>query len=153
MVTAMRPDLMEDHSQLFPMPAPRKVASLFFEEQPKHTLKTMAGMVIRKRVHVPGTVYDKVALREAMESFRGLFFPIQLRSRSWEEVQSTIRYLVHAEGIRDFFIDPMTALVATADDERRALDAIMCELAGLAEELDITIHLVDRKSTRLNSSH
>src|SRR3546814_5221745 len=53
MVTAMRPDLMEDHSQLFPMPAPRKVASLFFEEQPKHTLKTMAGMVIRKRVHVP----------------------------------------------------------------------------------------------------
>src|SRR3546814_943217 len=49
MVTAMRPDLMEDHSQLFPMPAPRKVASLFFEEQPKHTLKTMAGMVIRKR--------------------------------------------------------------------------------------------------------
>src|SRR3546814_2249218 len=72
MVTAMRPDLMEDHSQLFPMPAPRKVASLFFEEQPKHTLKTMAGMVIRKRVHVPGTVYDKVALREAMESFRGL---------------------------------------------------------------------------------
>src|SRR3546814_4580835 len=45
MVTAMRPDLMEDHSQLFPMPAPRKVASLFFEEQPQHTLKTMAGMV------------------------------------------------------------------------------------------------------------
>src|SRR3546814_19463003 len=96
MVTAMRPDLMEDHSQLFPMPAPRKVASLFFEEQPKHTLKTMAGMVIRKRVHVPGTVYDKVALREAMESFRGLFFPIQLRSRRWEVVQSSIRYLDHA---------------------------------------------------------
>src|SRR3546814_5364703 len=96
---------------------------------------------------------DLGALREAMESFRCLFFPIQLRSLSWEEVQSTIRYLVHAEDIRYFFIDPMTALVATADDERRALDAIMCELAGLAEELDITIHLVSHLSTTEGKSH
>jgi len=156
MVTAMRPDLIEDHTDLFGRDdwrAPRKVASLFFEEQPKHTLRTMGGMVIRKRVHVPGTVYDKAELRAAMESFRGLFFPIKLRSRSWDEVQSTIRYLHHAEGIRDFFIDPMTALVATAEDERRALDGIMCELAGLAEELDVTIHLVSHLSTPDGKSH
>lgn len=153
MVTAMRPDLMEDHSVLGLTPEPRKVASLFFEEAPKHTLKTMGGMVIRKRVHVPGTEYDRDAHRAAMESFRGLFFPIRLRSRSWDEVQSTIRYLNHAEGVRDFFIDPMTALVATAEDERRALDAIMAELAGLAEELDVTVHLVSHLSTPDGKSH
>jgi twinkle protein len=153
MVHAMRPDLGEDHAVLGLTSEPRKVASLFFEEQPKHTLKTLGGMAIRKRVHVPGTEYDRAAHREAMESFKGLYFPLALRSRDFEEVKSNIRYLVHAEGVRDFFIDPMTALVATVEDERRALDAMMCELAGLAEELDITIHLVSHLSTPEGKSH
>lgn len=153
MVTAMRPDLIEDHSELGITATPRKVASLFFEESPSHTLKTMGGMVLRKRVHVPGTEYDLDEHRAAMESFRGLYFPIRLRSRKWADVEATIRYLHEAEGVEDFFIDPMTALVATAEDERRALDAIMSELAGLAEELVITIHLVSHLSTPDGKSH
>ena len=153
MVTAMRPDLAESHAELGLKAEPRKIASLFFEEQPSHTLKTMGGMAIGKRVHVPGLEYDHAEHRKAMEGFRGLFFPISLRSRKWSEVQSTFRYLHHAEGIQDFFIDPMTALVATAEDERRALDAIMSELAGLAEELNVTIHLVSHLSTPDGKSH
>lgn len=153
MVTAMRPDLAEDHSELGIEIAPRKVASLFFEETPAHTLKTMGGMVLKKRVHVPGTEYDLGEHRAAMESFKGLFFPIRLRSRKWADVEATIRYLHEAEGVEDFFIDPMTALVATAEDERRALDGIMSELAGLAEELVVTIHLVSHLSTPDGKSH
>lgn len=153
MVTAMRPDLAEDHSELGIEITPRKVASLFFEETPSHTLKTMGGMVLKKRVHVPGTEYDLGEHRAAMESFKGLFFPIRLRSRKWSDVEATIRYLHEAEGVEDFFIDPMTALVATAEDERRALDAIMSELAGLAEELVVTIHLVSHLSTPDGKSH
>lgn len=153
MVTAMRPDLAEDHSEIGLKTEPRKVASLFFEEAPVHTLKTMGGMAIGKRVHVPGLDYDHDAHRAAMEGFKGLFYPISLRSRKWSEVQATFRYLHVAEGIEDFFIDPMTALVATAEDERRALDAIMSELAGLAEELNVTIHLVSHLSTPDGKSH
>lgn len=158
MLTAMRPELGEDHATLADLGwkwtgEPRKVGCLFFEEQPSHTLKTLGGMAIGKRVHVPGTEYDKAAHREACASFKGLLFPMRLRSRSWEEVKTTIRYLHAAEGVEDFFIDPMTALVATADDERRALDAIMAELAGLAEELDVTIHLVSHLATPEGKSH
>src|SRR3546814_16440057 len=40
-----------------------------------------------------------------------------------------------------------------SSDLRRALDAIMCELAGLAEDLDITIHLVSHLSTPEGKSH
>ncbi|MFM7027810.1 MAG: toprim domain-containing protein [Chakrabartia sp.] len=153
MVHAMRPDLGEDHSGIGLTVEPRKVASLFFEEQPMHTLKTLGGLAIKKRVHVPGTEYDRAAHITAMESFKGLFFPLALRSRRFAEVKDNIRYLVHAEGIHDFFIDPMTALVATVEDERRALDAMMCEMAGLAEELNITIHLVSHLSTPDGKSH
>jgi twinkle protein len=153
MASAMRPDLCEDHSSLGITPVARKVASLFFEEQAPHTLKTLGGMVIQKRVHVPGVEYDADAHRAAMESFRGLFFPLKPKSRSWEEVKSNIRYLNMAEGVEDFFIDPMTALVATVEDERRALDAMMSELAGLAEDLNVTIHLVSHLSTPDGKSH
>jgi twinkle protein len=153
-VSAMFPELCEDQSDLLPMPGPRKVATLFFEEAPRHTLRTMAGMVIQKRVHVPGVEYDREALKTAMEAMKGLLFPLSLYgSRSWEDVKSYITYLAQAEDVRDFVIDPMTALVATAEDERRALDAIMSELAGLTETLDITIHLVSHLSTPEGKSH
>ena len=154
MAAAMRPEMNDDHSELGIAPAKaRKVASLFFEEAPTHALKTLAGMVMGKRVHVPGTEYDRDEHRAVMESFKGLYFPIKPSSRSWEDVKATIRFLYHSEGVLDFFIDPMTALVATVEDERRALDAMMSELAGLAEELGITIHLVSHLSTPEGKSH
>jgi twinkle protein len=153
-LTAMRPDLCEDHSALFPMPAPRKVALLLFEEAAGHTLKTIGGMAIRKRVHVPGTDYDRAAHAAAVDSFEGLMFPMSLKgSRNWDTVEANIRFLCIAYGILDFIIDPMTALVATAEDERRALDGMMAELAGLVEELGITVHLVSHLATPDGKSH
>lgn len=153
MVTAARPELGEDHSVLGITAEPRKVACLFFEEAPTHTLKTLGGMVVRRRVHVPGTEYDPAEHRAACESLRGLFFPLRPTSRNWGEVKNSLRYLRHAEGVEDFFIDPLTALVATAEDERRALDAIMSETAGLAEDLGVTIHLVSHLSTPEGKAH
>lgn len=154
MASAMMPVLIDDHSELgITDIQPRKIASLFFEEAPSHTLRTLAGMVMGKRVHVPGVDYDRAKHREIMEGFQGLLYPIKPNSRSWEDVKATIRFLYLSEGVEDFFIDPMTALVATVEDERRALDAMMSELAGLAEELHITIHLVSHLSTPEGKSH
>lgn len=151
---AMRPDLGEDHSDLMPMPAPRPIVTILYEEPVKRTVKTLGGMILRKRVHVPGVEYDKAELAAAIETFRPLFHSVSLKgARNWETVNSTIRYLSSANGIRDFIIDPMTALTATADDERRALDEIMAELAELAEELDVTIHIVCHLATPEGKSH
>lgn len=154
MLTAMRPDLGEDHSALMPMPAPRKVACILYEEPVKRTLKTLAGMVMGQRIHVPGTDYDKEEAKRIGRELRPLLNSVSLRgARNWETVKSTIRYLARSEDIRDFFIDPMTALTAGDDNERTALDGIMSELAGLAEELDITIHLVFHLATPEGKSH
>lgn len=152
--TAMRPDLGEDHSDFMPMPAPRPVGSILYEEPARQTLKTVGGMVIGKRVHVPGTEYDKDELREAIMSFKDLLFSVALKgARNWETVKTTIRYLNAAYGVEDFIIDPMTALTAGDENERQSLDGIMSELAELAEELDITIHLVFHLATPEGKSH
>lgn len=152
-MSAARPDLIEDQSDLFPMPAPRPIAMMLFEEDPTHTVRTVAGMVIKTRVHVPGAVYDREAHGAAIDSLSGLLIPMNLYTcRDWEAVKGHIKFLA-ASGVLDFIIDPMTALTATLEDERRGIDAIMADLAGLAEQLHITIHLVHHLATPDGKSH
>ena len=55
----------------------------------------------------------------------------------WDSVKERIRYLKHAEDISDAYVDPMAALVATVEDERKGLDRMMAEAKMLAEELHI----------------
>ena len=153
-MTAMRPDLGEDHSAFMPMPEPRPVCTLLYEEPVKMTLKTIGGMMMGQRVHVPDTVYDKSVLKDTVRSFRHLLKSVSLKgARNWETVKSTIRYLNLAEGVRDFIVDPMTALTAGDENERQSLDGIMSEIAELAEDLDITIHLVFHLATPEGKSH
>lgn len=153
-LTAMRPDLGEDHSHFMPMPEPRPVATLFYEEPAKRTLKTLGGMALGKRVHVPGVEYDQAELKAEIQTFSPLLKSISLKgARNWDTVQATVRFLTIAEGVKDFIIDPMTALTANSEDERRTLDGMMSELADLAEDLDITIHLVFHLATPEGKSH
>jgi twinkle protein len=153
-MTAVRPDLGEDHSDFLTMPAPRPVATILYEEPVKQTIKTIGGMIIGKRVHVPGVEFDRDELRAAVGTFRHLLKSVSLKgARNWETVQSTIRYLCLGEGVRDFIVDPMTALTAGDENERVSLDGIMSEMAELAEELDVTIHLVFHLATPDGKSH
>jgi twinkle protein len=154
MATAMRPELGEDHSDFMPMPAPRPVATLFYEEPLKRTLKNLAGVVMQQRIHVPGTEYDKDEARRIMKELRPLLKSVSLKgARNWETVKGTIRYLAISEGVQDFVIDPMTALTAGDENERQSLDGIMSDIAELAEDLDVTIHLVFHLATPEGKSH
>lgn len=153
-LTAIRPDLGEDHCEIMQMPDPRPVATILYEEPVKQTLKTLAGMVMGQRIHVPKAVYDKDEARRIMHELKPLLKSVSLKgARNWETVKSTIRYLCLGEGVRDFIIDPMTALTAGDENERQTLDGIMSELAELAEELDVTIHLVFHLATPDGKSH
>jgi twinkle protein len=154
MMTAIRPDMGEDHSSFMPMPEPRKIACILYEEPLKRTLKTLAGMMMRQRIHVPGTVYDKDTAKRIAKEIRPLLRSVSLKgARNWETVKGTIRYLAVSEDVKDFVVDPMTALTAGDENERQSLDGIMSELAELAEDLDITIHLVFHLATPEGKSH
>ncbi|PXA91196.1 DNA primase [Caulobacter sp. D4A] len=155
MLTAMRPDLLEDHGDLgIPIPPPRKVGTILFEENPAKTLRSLAGMAIGKRLNKPDVIVTDEEISAAIDTFDGLFFPIDcFGAKDWDSVKANIKYLVLSEGVRDIFIDPLTALVAGEEDERRALDAIMADMSGLVETYDFTIHLVSHLTTPQGTAH
>jgi twinkle protein len=161
MLTAMRPDLLADHSGIvdgygkpLATPEPRKIGTVFFEESPHKTLRWLAGMAIGKRLNDPAVVATDAEINAAIDSFDGLFFPLdQYGAKDWESVKANILYLVLSEGVKDIFVDPLTALVAGEDDERRALDAMMADMSGMVEAHDFTMHLVSHLTTPQGAGH
>lgn len=156
MLTTARPDLLEDQSDIpgLIIPQPRAVGTILFEENPAKTLRSLAGMAIGKRLNVPGVEYTDAELQAAMDSLDGLFFPVDMfGAKDWDSVKANIKYLVLSLGVRDIVLDPLTALVAGEEDERRALDAIMADMSGLVETHDFTLHLVSHLTTPQGTAH
>jgi twinkle protein len=120
-----------------------KVAAFMLEQSTKETLLRTAGKVDGIHYHIPNTEFDKGQLTSTVESFQDhLYMFDNFGSNDWETIQEKIRYMFHNYGCRIFYIDNLTALNAHAADERRNLDALMAEVAGIAKELDIWVMLV-----------
>lgn len=158
MAAAMRPDLVEDHSGLELPPQalePRKVGAILLEEPPgRKTLKTVAGIVAGKRFHVPGVEFDPEELTAAIDSLDGLFFAYDhFGAKDWESIKPLIKYMVVGLGIKDVFLDHLTALVAGADDERRELDRVMADMASLVEELNFSLFVISHLTTPDGKPH
>ena len=131
------------------------VGAIALEEQPHHTALSIAGVIEGVRFHVPGVVYDEAKKRGALEFLRGrLALYDSFGKCSWDTIKSKIRFMVKALGIKDIFLDHLTAIAATmGDDERKAIDSMMAELSALALELDCTIYFVSHLTTPEGKSH
>ena len=131
-----------------------KVGVLMLEEPPRHTLKVLAGKVANKRFHVPGVEYEESELRSAIEQLRGkVFLYDHFGAKDWDTIKAQIAFMVQAMGIRFIFLDHLTALVAGVEDERRALDKIMEEMASLAQRLECCIFFISHLSTPKGTPH
>jgi Cdc6-like AAA superfamily ATPase len=115
-----------------------------YEAGPQVTGKGIVGKIMERRFHIPdpdGVYWTKKELEEAVDfvtqQCAKLFINDHQGATDWSSVKERVRYLKHTEDISDAFIDPMAALVATEDDERKALDRMMAESKMLAEELKI----------------
>ena len=131
------------------------VGLLMLEEPPSMTAKTIAGMKMGKRVHVPGVEYDRDELRATLNELGGrVYLYDHFGSMSFAVIREKIRYMVRSLGIRDIFLDHLTALAASIDDdERKAIDKIMAELSSLTQELDCTIYYVSHLTTPEGKAH
>ena len=132
-----------------------RVGGIFLEEPAKLTAKTLAGMFMRKRVHVPEVEYDKTDLQDTLRSLGSrVFLYDHFGSMDFTVIRDKIRYMVRALGIKDIFLDHLTALASSVGDkERQAIDRIMAEMSSLTQELDCTIYYVSHLTTPDGKPH
>lgn len=126
-----------------------KIGLIMLEERPSLTLRTMAGMRMGARTNVPTEDLDRDALKQSMKDIapRCMFYN-HFGAKDWESIKSRIRFMVVGMGCRDIFLDHLTAVAATmATDERKALDTLMADMSGLAQELNCTIYYVSHLTT------
>jgi twinkle protein len=134
----------------------QKVGVFFFEQLPAETGKRLAGKVAGKRFHIPDdswTQGELISALDKLDEHDGLRFYDHFGVTEWDVVKSRMRYMAHAEGIRIFYLDHLTAFAAGAPDERVELERIMGEIGGLVKELNIILILVSHLSTPEGKSH
>ena len=116
---------------------------IFLEEPVTKTLKVLAGKKLNKRFHVPDGNWTVDELREGISDLKGkVYLYNHFGSKNWENIKAKIKYMVLSLGIKDIFLDHLTALVAQEADEYKSLNRIMEEMASLTQELDCTIFYI-----------
>lgn len=137
-----------------------KVAIFFLEQQPFETVQRLAGKMAGMKFHIPPdedtnpwTQEDLEGAVDLLEKDDRLLMFDHFGSADWDLIEDTIRYLYHAEGVRIFYVDHLTALAAHADDERKELERVMANIGGLVKELDIWIGLVSHLATPDGKPH
>lgn len=130
-----------------------KVGCVFLEQKPVETAARIAGKSKGKRFHVPDGSWDRSERLQAVRELEGkVYLYDSFGETSWDVVAAKIRYMAHAESIRVFYVDHLTAMADTSD-ERGSLEQIMKEMAGLANELKVIILFVSHLATPEGKSH
>ena len=144
------------------------VGAIFLEESKQRLLQAMAGIELKRPVHLPDSgctpsqTYD--ALKQVVRSDDRLHVYSHFGSDNPETLLDTIRFLVTARGCRWIFFDLISLAVAGlgGDREREALEYLSARLEIMTQELDFGLimvsHVNDFGQTRgsrmiLNNCH
>lgn len=132
------------------------VGVIYLEQPVQETVQRVAGKIKARQFHIPDAGWTKEEYREAVGELKAankLWLYRHFGQMDWETIKGKIRYFNKALGIRHIYLDHLTALIAGEEDERRALDKIMSEMASLAQELGIIIHFISHLTTPQGKSH
>jgi twinkle protein len=125
-----------------------------FEQSPAETGKRIAGKIAGKRFHIPDGDWTDGDLTRALDDIDGsVYLYDHFGVCDYDVVEASIRYMVHAYGVRIFYLDHLTAFAAGAEDERKELERIMGALGGLVKELGIILIAVSHLATPEGKSH
>lgn len=130
------------------------VGVFFLEEPPETTAKVLAGKFFNKRFHVPDAEWTQDELDKGLDALDGkIYFYNHFGQKSYESLKAKIRYMVISLGVKDIFIDHLTALVTEELDVNAALGRIMADMASLTQELDFTLYFISHLSTPNGTPH
>lgn len=132
-----------------------KTACVYLEQPPAETGKRILGKIFGKQFHVPDGSWTQTELDEAfatVEATGKLYLGGNFASASWEQIKARIRFMVHGLGVKHIYLDHLTAL-ADPSKERESLEIITKELALLAQELEVIIHVISHLATPDGKPH
>lgn len=129
---------------------PEGFAVFSYESGDAPSKKQIAGKIARRRFHIPQgegpewgqwTAEEHRLVQAQMDGIiwdngGKLFINKSQGLANWEDVKDRCRFARHADGVRNFIIDPISALVVGQDSQREFLDEVMMEMQLLSIELD-----------------
>ena len=133
-----------------------KVGVIYLEQNVVETAQRVMGKLDKKLYHIPDGEWSRdqyVDSIDRLEKRDQLYMMEHFGSMDWKTIKSIIKYFNKAYDIDHIYLDHLTALSANEHDERRALDGIMADMAGLAQELGIIIHFISHLTTPEGKSH
>jgi len=127
----------------------QKVASFLLENNVQSVLLTLCSKFLGRKLQAQNA---KPMTDEEQSEVRGMlndriWVYNHSGARDWPEIQSYIRYLATQEGVKFFFLDPLTSIQpGDASLANSFLNDLIRDLSALITELDITFFY----STHLN---
>ena len=119
------------------------VGLFFLEEHPAHTAKIIAGKMHNKKFHIPDSGWTAEELSSAIDELKDkVYFYNHFGQKDWKTIKNKIRYMVVSLGIKDIFLDHLTAVVAEATDVNKELEKVMADMAAMTQELDFTMYFI-----------
>ena len=129
---------------------------LYLEQGVPETARRIAGKRAGRRFHVPDGSWSRAELEAAWGALKAtgrLHLYDNWGAMDWATIKSKIRFMVLSLGCRHIYLDHLTALAAAEEDERRALEQIMAEAAGMANSLGFCLHMVSHLATPDGTPH
>lgn len=115
----------------------QSVGLFFLEESPTRTLRILAGKPLSKAVHRPDIEIDTGELEASLDKIRSpnrVFIFDHRGDRDWSTIYSQIRHLISVHGVKDIFIDPITACISHEESTDRVLHSIMDDMSRLTHD-------------------
>ena len=133
-----------------------KVGVIYLEQNVVETAQRVAGKLDRKLYHIPDAVWTRDEYESSVDRLvkrDQLYMMEHFGAMDWASVKGIIRYFAKAYDIKMIYLDHLTALAANEQDERRALDGIMADMASLAQSDGLIIHFVSHLTTPDGKAH
>ena len=134
----------------------KKVGVIYLEQNVVETVQRIAGKLDKRLYHVPDAAWTReqyIASIDRIEQRDQLFLFEHFGAMSWGVIKNIVRFFNKAYDIEHIYLDHLTALSANEQDERRALDGIMADMASLAQELGVVIHFISHLTTPDGKPH
>jgi twinkle protein len=133
-----------------------KVGVIYLEQNVVETAQRVAGKLDQKLYHIPDADWsrdDYISSINRLDDRKQLYMMEHFGAMSWASVKNIIKYFSKAYDIKHIYLDHLTALSANEQDERRALDGIMADMASLAQSDGLIIHFVSHLTTPEGKPH